>query len=429
MLKVAFHTFGCRANQYDTEMMKAQLTREGIEVVPEEAKSDVCVINTCSVTRRAENKARQYIRHMTHTRRDTLVLVTGCYADTLPEEVAKIEGARIVFGNTGKLRIREMLQAALNGNQGLFKPQAPRTLDGEQIETDFERTRAFVKIQDGCDQFCTFCKTVYARGRPRDKSPDAVVQEIRALVGNGYREVVFTGINLAQYGEATGTRLSELLARVAAIPDLKRIRLSSINLSGLSSDLIRLFASEGKMCPHFHIPLQSGDDTVLRRMNRRHTTADYERVAEAIRSQIALATLGTDLLVGFPGETDNQFQNTCLFVEKMGFANVHVFRYSQRPGTAAAFFDEQIAPEVKKRRAAELSRVAIATGRKIKESFLGKKLEVLIEGRVEEDARPRGYSSNYVDVHLIEGSDYPRGELVPAQIRAARRDYLLGTPA
>jgi threonylcarbamoyladenosine tRNA methylthiotransferase MtaB len=425
MLKVAFHTFGCRANQYDTEMMKAQLGNERVAIVPEGAAADVYIINTCAVTRRAENKARQYVRHLAHASKNPLVLVTGCYAEVAAPEIAEVEGVSLVFNNAGKAQVRELLRAVVQGERGFWKARPARTLDDEQITTDTAHTRAFVKIQDGCDQFCTFCKTVYARGRPRDKSLPAIVREVKDLVANGYPEIVFTGINIAQYGESTGTRLSEVLAAVAAIPRLMRIRLSSINLSGVTADLIDWFAGEPKACPHFHIPLQSGDDAVLHRMRRRHTTADYRRAVENIRTCVSKATFGTDLLVGFPGETDEQCEKTCRFVEEIGFANVHLFRYSRRPGTAAAFFTDQIPPPVKRARAARLRRVVTRVTRRVKQAYVGTELEVLIEGRVGEDGRPRGYSENYFDVHLLRSKEARRGELVRVHVQATRQAYLL----
>ncbi len=428
MVKVAFHTFGCRANQYDTEMMKARLNQEGIEIVSDETDADVYVINTCAVTRRAENKARQYIRHLAHTQENPLILVTGCYADTSAQEVAEVGGTRVVFGNPGKAQIYEMLQAALRGEQGILASKAKTNLDGEAIETDLEHTRAFVKIQDGCGEFCTFCKTVYARGRPRDKSPEAILNEVRKLVDNGYKEVVFTGINIAQYGEHSNSKLSHILQSVAAIAGLQRIRLSSINLSGVTPDLIVFFAAEPKACPHFHIPLQSGDDTILKQMNRKHTTAQFTQIVEKIRAKIPKVTLGTDLLVGFPGETDEQFVNTCKFVERIGFANVHQFRYSRRPGTAAAFFEDQVPPAVKKRRASQLNRIVHSVSRKIKEEFIGARLQVLIESPRNAQRRPQGYSENYLDVHIETSTPLRRGSLITVKIDAARKDYLIGQP-
>lgn len=429
MLRVAFHTFGCRANQYDTEMMKAQLDREGISVASEEEKADVFVINTCAVTRRAENKARQYIRHIAHTQDNPVVLITGCYADTSAQEVAATAGAHLVFGNSGKTQIYHMLQAALRGERGVLASSPNNNLDSEAITNDLEHTRAFVKIQDGCDEFCTFCKTVYARGRPRDKSPEAIVSEVQTLVKNGYKEVVFTGINIAQYGEQSKTKLSSVLRQICEETDIQRIRLSSINLSGITPDLIEFFATEPKACPHFHIPLQSGDNAILERMNRKHTTEDFSSVVEQLKKEIPRMTLGTDLLVGFPGETDAQFANTCDFVEKIGFSNVHQFRYSRRPGTAAAFFDDQIAPEIKQARARHLQRLVNSVSRKIKEKFIGETLQILVEHARDLQSKPRGYSENYFDVQVETTQVLRRGSLVPITITASRKDYLIGQPA
>ena len=429
MAKVAFHTFGCRANQYDTEMMKEELSGTAaalLELVPDDTEADIYVVNTCTVTRRAEYKARQYIRNKAK-RNGGLILVTGCYADVAPEEVAQVEGVDIVFGNQHKTQILEIIRRALRGERGVIYNGAfgGRDLNSERISRDTtHNVRAFVKIQDGCSQFCTFCKTVYARGLPSSKSLENIVSEVRTLVEHGFKEIVLTGINLAQYS-AGSANLTRVLEAVAKIEGLERIRLSSLNLAGVTRDLVELFAQNEKACPHFHIPLQSGDDEILKKMRRGYTTQQYKEVANLIKERVRNATLGTDILVGFPGETEKHFENTCRFVEEIGFANVHIFRYSERPGTAAHLFKEQIDGTTKQERARKLKKIATQSARKIKQSFVGQELQVLVEERAD-NGRWRGYSENYLDVQLYDEKQLQPGQIVKVKIQEARKDYLLG---
>jgi len=426
MLKVAFHTFGCRANQYDTEMMREKLGGD-FELVPDGAQADIYVINTCTVTKRAEYKARQYIRSRAKHNGKGLILVTGCYADVAPEEVAKVEGVDGVFGNQHKAQVLEIIRRALQGERGVIYNGGfgRRDLNIERISRDTaHNVRAFVKIQDGCSQFCTFCKTVYARGLPSSKSLENIVHEVCSLVERGFKEIVFTGINLAQY-QTDSANLTRVLEAVAEVDGLERIRVSSLNLDGVTRDLVEFFAQNEKACPHFHIPLQSGDDEILKKMRRGYTTRQYREAVELIRERVKDATLGTDVLVGFPGEIEAHFENTCRFVEEIGFANVHIFRYSKRPGTAAHFFSDQIDGTTKQERVRMLKEIATKTARKIKQGFVGKELEVLIEERAD-TGRWRGYSENYFDVQLYDGQALRPGQIVKVKIKEARKDYLLG---
>lgn len=424
--QVAFHTFGCRANQYDTEMMKEKLGGD-FELAADGAEADIYVVNTCTVTKRAEYKARQYIRSKAKQNGKHLILVTGCYADAAPQEVAEIEGVDAVFGNQHKAQILEIIQRALQGERGVIYNGAfgRRDLNIERISRDTtHKVRAFVKIQDGCNQFCTFCKTVYARGLPSSKPLRNIVSEVRTLVEHGFKEIVFTGINLAQYG-TDSANLTRVLEAVAEIEGLERIRLSSLNLGGVTCDLVEFFAHSEKACPHFHIPLQSGDDEILKKMKRGYTTQQYREAVELIKARVKNATLGTDILVGFPGETEKHFENTCRFVEGIGFANVHIFRYSKRPGTAAHFFGDQIDGKIKQERAGRLKKIVTQSARKIKRSFVGKELEVLVEERAD-TGRWRGYSENYIDVQLYDVQALQPGQIVKVEIKEARKDYLLG---
>jgi len=421
-IRVALRTLGCRANQYDTELMRERLRGE-FEVVGPEEGADVFIINTCTVTARAEAKARQYIRH--YARRG-LVLVTGCWATVAPQEVAAVEGASLVFGNAAKLEVPELVKEALAGRRGIFNPARDGPpLDRERIGRDAAHTRAFVKIQDGCDRFCTFCRTVFARGRPRSKSPQAVIAEVKDLVENGFIEVVLTGINLALYGRDNGASLAGLLWRLAELPGLKRIRLSSLDQEGITPELVEFFRRSPKACPYFHIPLQSGDDGILKRMNRGYTAAEYREKVELIKESVPRAMIGADVMVGFPGETEEQFERTYHLVEEVGFLRLHVFRYSPRPGTAAARFPDQVPERIKLERARRLRELGERLGQRIKRTYIGRQLEVLIEERAP-DGRWRGWSENYIDIHIDgPGRELRPGGLAEVKVRELSGDYLI----
>ncbi len=326
--RVAWRTLGCRANQYDTELMKSRLG-EGFESASPEEEAEIYIVNTCTVTAHAEAKARQYIH--SYARRG-LVLVTGCWATVAPEEVAKIPGVALVFPNAAKPQVGRLVREALSGRRGIVRPESDGApLDEERISRDTSHLRAFVKVQDGCDRFCTFCRTVFARGRSRRKSPQAVLAEVSGLVENGFVEVVLTGIDLASYDDLAG-----LLWALDGLAGLKRIRLSSLNPEGITPELLEFFRESEKACPYFHLPLQSGDDSILKRMNRGYTVADYWEKVKLIKAALPEATLGADVMVGFPGETEEHFQRTYRLIEELRPLRLHIFRFSPRPGTAAS---------------------------------------------------------------------------------------------
>lgn len=423
-LRVAWRTLGCRVNQYDTELMKAQLDGP-FAIVRDGGDADIYIINTCTVTGRAEAKARQYIHSLA---RRGLVLVTGCWATVAPEEVAQIEGVSLVFPNSAKLAVGKFVQTALRGREGLASlPLNGASLDRERIERDLAHTRAFVKIQDGCDRFCTFCQAVFARGRSRSKSPQAVLAEVSRLVANGFVEIVLTGIDLSAYGRDNGASLVELLWRLAELPDLKRLRLSSINPQGVTPALLDFFRKSGKGCPYFHLPLQSGDDLILKRMNRGYTASEYREKVELIERTLPQATWGADILVGFPGETEEQFSRTWRLIEELAPLRLHIFRYSRRPQTAAAHFPDQVPERVKLERAQELRRLGEELSLRVRERYLGRSLRVLVEGPTA-DSLWRGWSENYIEVRTPPSKRHQlkAGEILSVRIRKLGEDYLLG---
>ena len=420
-VRIAFKTLGCRLNQYETEVMKERLRRAGFTIVEPDEEADLFIINTCTVTARAEAKARQYIHRFA---RRGPVLVTGCWATVAPEEALR-EGATLVFGNAAKLEVVELVWRALAGERGSIELKGHQIAE-ERIARDSEHTRAFVKVQDGCDRFCTYCRTIFARGRSRSKPLEVVVAEVKGLVRNGYREVVLTGIDLADYMKDPRA-LPELLWALDAIPGLERIRLSSLNPQGVTPELAEFFRESRKACPYFHIPLQSGDDALLRRMNRGYTVAEYREKVALLREEVPNATFGADVMVGFPGETEESFERTCKLVEEVGFIRLHIFRYSPRPGTAAARFPDQVPEGVKRARLERLRELGREVGLRAKREFLGRVLRVLVEEQTPE-GHWRGWTENYLDVHL-PGELRP-GQIIPVRLeRVAAEGHLYGRMA
>jgi threonylcarbamoyladenosine tRNA methylthiotransferase MtaB len=407
-IKVSFHTLGCRLNQYDTEMMKERC----LGWAKLEEPADIYIINTCAVTQRSEAKSRRFIR-----KAKGLVLVTGCYATVSPGEVLSIEGVDVVFDNSSKPQVLDIIKRALKGERGFIKLNGD-DLNKEFISFDSIHTRAFVKIQDGCSRFCTFCKTVYARGAPRSKSAENIVSEVKRLVSNGYLEVVFSGVNLAEYPD-----LAKVLWEVSRIEGLKRIRLSSINPDGIDKELVNFFKESEKACPHLHIPLQSGDEGILLRMGRGYTTWEYREKIAYIRDNVADVTFGTDVLIGFPGEKRENFENTCDFIEEIGFSNIHIFRYSPRKDTKAAEFADQVSEREKWERYQKIKAKALEVTRAAKKRFIGAVVEVLVEEK-DKEGLWRGYSKNYLDVHF-PGKVKP-GDIIQVEIKGLKEDHLFG---
>ncbi len=432
MKTIAFRTLGCRANQYDTQMMREKLPKEW-KLVPPNNKADVFCINTCTVTNSSDSKSRQYIRQAKRKNPNSLILVTGCYAHSSPREVYNVKGVDVVFDNTQKSNIAKITKAALNGKRGIITGNGDRNrLTSEKITFDEKHTRAFLKIQDGCQKRCSFCKITYTRGPSRSKPIRKIIEEVKELVANEYREVVFCGINLAEYGkesqkigpENNKYPLLELLTKCAKINKLRRIRLSSINLEGISSKLLKFFTQTDKACPYFHIPLQSGDDQILRKMRRGYKAEDYLRKVNQIKSIIPNATLGCDIMIGFPGETEENFANTCQLVEELGFINTHVFRYSKREGTPAASFKNQVPERIKKKRMDLLKRITKRVEKREKSRFIGRNLQILIE---EESplacASWRGYSKNFIDVHIQGGDGLEPNKLVEVKVKKLAENH------
>ena len=418
--RISILTFGCRVNQYETQMMRERLESR-YDIVPGDA--DLYLVSACTVTSLAERKARQAMHRLRREQPRARILLVGCLADAVAQGLTQVAEADLLVGNAWKAWIEEAVARAFAGEQGSLPEKPLASLDREAITSHLGHVRAFLKVQDGCDLSCTFCRTTQVRGPARSKSVDAVLDEARSLVESGYRELVFTGINLAQYAPPDGD-LASLVRRLLRIEKLRRLRLASINPYGITARLVAAFAKDPRACPHFHIPLQSGDDAVLRRMRRGYTSSFYRSRVEMIRQAIPQATFGADVIVGFPGEDKAAFARTCAMIEKVGFANLHIFRYSPREGTEAASFAAAVPEQDKKRRAGILDELGRSVRRHLFDDLVGSEQVVLIEEK--KDGCFRGYTRGYIDTHLPTGRTMNTGDEVRIAITGATDTHLLG---
>ena len=425
MPTLALHTLGCKLNAAETAAIGRRFLERGYTLVPVGEGADVCVINTCTVTARADRECRQIIRRALRAPRDPKLVVTGCYAQLRPEEVASIPGVDLVLGTREKFDVLAHL-AELEENRGpLVRVSATGTADDfgpASTSVADDRTRAFLKVQDGCDYTCSFCTIPRARGASRSQSIEASVRQAEELVAQGYREIVLTGVNIGDYGRTSGSDLLSLLRALENVRGLQRLRISSIEPNLLTDGIIDAVASSPVLCPHFHLPLQSGDDGVLRRMRRRYTTADYAARVEAIRRRLPDAGIGVDVIVGFPGETEAQFTRTAEYLTDLQASYFHVFTYSERPETPAAGFADRVAPRERQRR----NSVLRAIGEKKRLSFhggmVGRTIPVLLEGDVR-DGRRMGLAPNYARVAVaaerVDGIPGMRSRGTPAERSSA----------
>ena len=417
-MKVAFHTLGCKVNHYETEAIKEAFVSRGAEIVGEEEFADVYVINTCTVTNIADRKSRQFIRRAKRVNPDALVAVTGCYAQVSADEVAAMPEVDLIVGNGRKSEIcglvMQKLQTASPGTHEddekadvLVLPREELTFyeDMGRIEAGSDgMTRAYIKIQDGCDRFCSYCLIPYARGPVRSRPAADIVEEVRSLVDAGHREIVLTGINTALYGTEPGAEcsLSQLLTMLDGLeaPAGKdfRIRLSSLEPTVVDKDNVEEIIRHRRLCHHLHLSVQNGSDAVLKSMNRHYTRAEYLEIVKALREYDPDFGITTDIIVGFPGETEEDFSDTLDIVKEAFFGKTHVFRYSPRKGTAGAGLKGAVPEDIKRERSAVLEEAAEEVARDFRRSITGKEQTVLIEE--EEDGCMTGYTGNYIKVYI-----------------------------
>ncbi len=437
MKKVAFYTLGCKVNQAETQGLAALFRARGYEVVSFEEKADVYVVNTCTVTRTGDRKSRQIVRRAVRANPEAMVVVTGCYAQVTPEEAGAIPGVSLVIGTSGRGRIVDLVEQA---GAGRCPPTAEKkgpdpflaVGDIEQAR-EFEelpgtadpgRTRAFIKVQEGCRDFCTYCIVPHARGPLRSRPPERVAELARELVDRGYPELVLTGVNLGAYGRDLGTEnLPDLVRRLVRIPGLARLRLSSVEPNEITRELVEAVAENPVSAPHFHIPLQSGSDSVLSRMGRRYSTGEFAGLVEMIRARVPEVAVTADVMVGFPGETAAEHGESLDFVRRIGFAGLHVFAYSPRRGTPAALFPDPVPNRIKKERSREM----LALDRELRDRFAsryrGRTVEVLVESVTGGVAT--GYTPNYLRVFFKNGLELA-GQIVKVYADGAEQGNLRG---
>jgi len=430
MKRVGFYTLGCKVNYAESACIAAMFQQHDFELTSEPGEADVWIINTCSVTENADRECRQLIRRIHRKAPDAFVIVTGCYAQLQPERVASLEGVDAVLGSREKSEIFELISEFKRRDVPLIAVSPHNQLDHFWLADSSgfgERTRAFLKIQDGCDYNCSFCVIPQARGTSRSEPVDNVIIRARSLIERGYKEIVLTGVNVGDYGRKIGGSLYDLLCKLDELEGLQRLRISSIEPNLLTDEIIKLVAHSEKICPHFHIPLQSGSDTVLARMRRRYKSVLYRDRVETILSYIPHAGIGVDVIVGFPGETEREFEETYRFLSDLPVSYFHVFSYSVRQNTPAASMGGVVSPQERERRSRTLRALGVMKRRRWIARYIGDQVSVLLEGDYTDDgAFMHGFTPNYMRVRLPAQRKL-ENEIVTARIVGLLGDVAQGT--
>lgn len=425
--KVAFYTLGCKVNQYETESIKNQLIKKGYEEVNFEDKADIYIVNSCTVTSVADRKTRNMLRRAKKINPNGAVIVTGCYAQTNSKELLEMEDIDYVIGNTDKSGIVNFIEDIENRTMEKLKNHNI-FLDSEYTEYEFatlrEMSRAYVKIQDGCNNFCSYCKIPFARGKSRSRHKDNILKEITKLSQEGFKEIILIGINLGAYGEdlENGGNFEELLRDILKIDGIERVRIGSVYPDKISDEFIEMF-SNPKLMPHLHISLQSCDDSVLKRMKRKYGSSLIEERLTKLRKAVPNMEYTADVIVGFPGETQEMFENSYKLIDKIGFSGLHIFQYSDRENTLASTFEDKIDPKVKKERADELEKLKEIMAERERKKYLDKELRVLVEE--EKNGYFYGYSENYLRVKL-KGEATNLNHIVSVKINSLEKEMLIG---
>lgn len=431
-MKVAFSTLGCRVNQYESEAMAEKFIREGYEVVDFSEIADVYVINTCTVTNMGDKKSRQIISKARRLNNNAIIAVVGCYSQMAPKEVSEIEGVDVVLGtrNKGdvvyyvnKARDEEKVQVHV---EGVLKNKKFEDLNIEEYQ---DKTRAFLKIQDGCNRFCTYCAIPYARGSVCSKEPRKVIDEVKKLASHGFKEVILSGIHTASYGlDLDGNiTLIDLIEDIEKIHGIERVRIGSIEPAFFTNEVIEKIKGFKKLCPHFHLSLQSGCNTVLKRMNRRYTAEEYEHIVNILRDNIKDVSISTDVTVGFPGETEEEFNETYEFLKRIKLTKTHIFKYSPRKGTRAAEMKGQLDGKIKEERSKALIALNDINEENFIKKYINKNVKVLLEQEVKgKENIFEGYTENYIKVQVEKPENIKSGDIIECRIEKAHKDFAEG---
>lgn len=437
---VRFVTLGCKVNQYETNAMAQKFLEKGYQIIEEitpeneDIKPDICIINTCTVTNMSDRKSRQMLRRMKEKNPSTIVVAVGCYAQVAKNELAKIPEIDLVLGNNEKVEIVKYVEEYINNhinNVELDDVMYSKEFSDFGDVTYTEKTRAVIKIQDGCDRFCSYCIIPYARGRVRSRKPENIISEITQIASKGIKEVVITGIHIASYGKdfamskdskLTNYRLIDLLEEINEIQGIQRIRLGSIEPLLITVEFVERLKKLEKMCHHFHLSLQSGCDETLKRMNRRYTTEQFKEIVRLLRNAYSDVNLTTDIIVGFPGETDEEFNKTYQFLKEIKFYKMHVFKYSPRKGTKAAVMPNQINGDIKEERSKKLIELSDRNEIEYNKSYNGKNVEVLFEE--EKDGMYKGHTQNYIMVYC-QSKEKLDNKIIDVECEKAEKEHII----
>lgn len=427
--KVAFCSLGCKVNQYETNAMAQKFIEHGYEVVEFDEYADVYIVNTCTVTNVADRKSRQMLRRAKEINKDATLVACGCYAQVAKDELKKIPEIDLIIGNNEKNDIIQIVEnhIAQKGAEDLVSDVMYK-LDYVELGTTTytEKTRAVIKVQDGCDRFCSYCLIPYARGHIRSRKIENVIEEIKKVVEEGINEVVITGIHIASYGrdfKGENIGLIDLLEEINKIQGLHRIRLGSIEPTIITDEFVERLSKLDKICDHFHLSLQSGCTETLKRMNRRYTTEEFRDVTKRLRSKFPNAALTTDIIVGFPGETDDEFNTTYEFLKDIAFYKMHIFKYSQRKGTKAAVMPNQVDGKIKEERSKKLIELSNENEYNYNKKYIGKQVEVLFEER--EGEYLKGHTTNYIVVKHKTDKDDLINKIAKVTVNEAKQDCLM----
>ncbi len=424
-----FVHYGCKVNQYETNAMEQKFIQAGYKIVKFNEKADIYVINTCTVTNMSDKKSRQMIRKAKQLNKDAIVVAVGCYVQTAKEKLENIEELDLILGNTEKKDIVKYVEEHKNGTKQIKYNDVlhQEEYDEYGFVTHIEQTRAIVKIQDGCDRFCSYCAIPYARGRVRSRKKENIIEEITKLALDGIKEVVITGIHIASYGKdlKEDITLIDVLEKINEIDGIKRIRLGSLEPTIITKDFLQRLSKLDKICHHFHLSLQSGCNETLQRMNRKYTTEEFKNVVEMLRETYEDVMLTTDIIVGFPGETEEEFEKTYNFLSDINFYKMHVFKYSKRNGTKAALMPNQVSPILQEQRSKKLIELSKENQDKYNSEYIGKEVTVLFEE--ENGEYIKGHTANYLVVNIKGNIAKLHNEIVKVKITSILGEELIGT--
>lgn len=425
-MKVKFYTLGCKVNQYESEAMLNMLGDRGIGKAGSDETADIVVVNSCTVTAQSDHKVRQTLHRAKKDNPGAIAVITGCMVQAFPEDSERLTDADIVLGNSERKNMFDHIMNFLSTKQRIVdvKPhEKEEKFEQMKVNSYSERTRAFVKIEDGCNRFCSYCIIPYARGRVRSKTMEDLKSELRELAANGYKEIVLTGINLSCYGQEFGLNLCDAIEAACEIDGIERVRLGSLEPEQLSQDVINRMAKQEKLCPQFHLSLQSGSDGTLKRMNRHYTCDEYREIVANLRKAFQNVAITTDIMVGFAGETDEEFAESLAFAEEIAFAKVHVFAYSRRPGTKAYDAPNQVNNRTKEERSHKMIELTKRTQEEFARAQIGLTESVLFERR-KKDGMLEGYTKNYTPVLLDTEKDL-QGKIVDVTIIDYKDGYCI----